>query len=279
MGWMWMGADRLDALIFYSNGSAKYNTTAPTGDLAGSGWELQGKWGGFLGTPVAPSWFVAAKHVGGTVGQVFTLNGVSYVTVAKVNHPTADLTLWQVSGVFPSHAPLYTLADEVGKSLVVFGRSAVRGTTVNVSGMSPTPLRGWLWGGPGFGTVRWGQNVVARTAAFGGGDFIVATFDRTGGSNEATLATGDSSGAVFIRDGVTWKLAGINYGVEADFAKTSTGSSFKAAVFDAGGMFYGATVGQRSYVSDQVADVATGWYATRISTYAEWIRTTTGLGL
>ena len=31
------------------------NTAAPTGSLANSGWQYQGQWAGFLGTPIAPA--------------------------------------------------------------------------------------------------------------------------------------------------------------------------------------------------------------------------------
>ena len=272
-----MVPQRADALIFLATANASFNTTAPTGDLAGSGWELQGRWGSFLGTPVAPSWFLAAKHVGGSVGQVFTLNGVNYVTVARVNHPTADLTLWKVSSTFPSYATLYTSLDEVGKPLMVYGRSAARGAEVNVEKATPTALRGWRWGGAGMGTVRWGQNVVQGAATLGGAQYLIASFDRLGGPNEATLATGDSSGGVFIREGTAWKLAGINYAAQADFALTATGTAFKAAIFDAGGLFAGATVGQRTPVRDGAVDVPASWLATRVSAYATWIRSTTGL--
>ena len=55
------------AVIFESTGNPLFNTTAPTGDLAGSGWDLQGSWlGDFLGTPIAPQFFITAKHLGGT---------------------------------------------------------------------------------------------------------------------------------------------------------------------------------------------------------------------
>ncbi len=270
-------AGRVEALIFYSSGSTTFNTAAPSGSLAGSGWQFQGRWGSFLGTPVAPNFFIAAKHVGGKVGDVFSWNGVSYTTVAKVPHPTADLVLWKVSRAFPSYSPLYTASNETGRSLVVFGRSAARGAEVSVTNASPSALRGWKWGGPGGGTIRWGQNAVHSVTTMGGASYLVAGFDRAGGVNEATLATGDSSGAVFINDGTGWKLAGINYGVQADFAMTATAPSFRAAIFDAGGLYVGATVSQRFFLPDQAADMSAAWFATRISSYAAWIKTTAGL--
>ena len=141
------------ALVFITSGDPTFNTTAPGGALTDSGWQFQGQWSGLLGTPVAPNFFLAAKHGGGTVGGAFSYQGSGYLTTAKFDHPTADLTLWQVASAFPTYAPLYTGTDEAGKNLVVFGRSATRGEEVTVSGASPTSLRGWLWNGPGGGTL------------------------------------------------------------------------------------------------------------------------------
>ena len=53
------------------------NKSAPTGTFSGSGWQWQGNWGAFTGTPIGRSYFITASHVGGAVGQSLLLNGVS----------------------------------------------------------------------------------------------------------------------------------------------------------------------------------------------------------
>ena len=58
---------------------------------------------------------------------------------------------------------------------------------------------------------------------------LQATFDANGLADEAHLSVGDSSGGVFIQDGGIWKLAGINYGVEALFNTNNSGAGFLAA--------------------------------------------------
>ena len=269
-------AGRVNALILYGSGSTNHNTTAPTGPFAGSGWQFQGRWRSFLGTPVGPSHFITAKHVGGSTRDVFSWNGVNYSVTGFENHPTADLTLWRIAGRFPSYAPLYTAPTELGRGLVVFGRGQVRGAEVHVANASPSSLRGWRWGGSP-GVMRWGVNRVDWVSRMGGADYLWASFDRSSGPNEATFATGDSGGAVFIQDGATWKLAGINYAVQADFATSPTGASFLASIFDMGGLFSGATVGQRLFMADRPADLNAFWLATRISSYAAWIRSNAGL--
>ncbi len=263
------------ALIFIHSADPAFNTTAPTGDLADSGWQFQGTWGGLLGTPVAPNYFVTAKHGGGSVGGTFTYQGTPFTTTARFDHPTADLTLWQVTGAFGMWAPLYTGTDEVGQGLVVFGRSATRGAEVTVPGASPSDLRGWLWGSTG-GAQRWGENRVDSAVNYAGADYLLAGFSYDGGANEATLAGGDSGGGVFIRDGSTWKLAGINYAVEATFRTTADGATFNAAIFDAGGLF-GDTGDGFTLLPDSSADLEASFYSTRISAYAGWIQEVTAV--
>src|SRR5205823_3718296 len=68
------------AVIFVSTGDPNFNTTAPTGTLANSGWQWQGDWntggGNFTATPIGTHYFVAAAHTG--VSDRMTLNGVDY---------------------------------------------------------------------------------------------------------------------------------------------------------------------------------------------------------
>src|SRR6266852_1865597 len=63
------------AVLFYSTADPAHNTTAPTGVLTNSGWQYQGLWGAYLGTPIAPKYFITAAHVGGSVGDRFRFRG------------------------------------------------------------------------------------------------------------------------------------------------------------------------------------------------------------
>src|SRR5438552_3750751 len=49
----WWGLEPAQAVILLSTDDPNYNTTEPTGRLAGSGWQYEGFWGSFLGTPIA----------------------------------------------------------------------------------------------------------------------------------------------------------------------------------------------------------------------------------
>lgn len=258
----------LEAVIFYSTADLNHNTTAPTGELAGSGWQWVGTWNGFQGTPIGPRHFLTARHVGGAVGESFNFQGVSYTTVASFDDTLSDLRIWEVSGTFPTWAPLYRSSNETGQPLVVFGRGLTRGAEVR--DVSTNTLRGWHWGA-GDGNLRWGQNSVASVVAGGSywGSLLYAKFDATGGSNEAHLATGDSSGPVFINDGTGWKLAGIAAAVDAYFNTTNSGSGFNAAIFDQRGLYFGST-GNWTLVSG-AKPVPSGFYSSRVSARTAWI--------
>src|SRR5580658_535399 len=123
------------AVIFYATGDPTYNTTAPTGTLAGSGWQWVGSWEGFAGTPIGQSYFLAARHVGGSVGDPFVFNGVTYTSIAFFDDSSSDLRIVQVNGSFPTWAPLYRGSSEVGSGLVVFGYGLGRGDPVTVQGV------------------------------------------------------------------------------------------------------------------------------------------------
>lgn len=257
---------RAGAIVFYSTPDPGHNTSPPTGTLADSGWQWQGNWGGFLGTPIGPHHFITAQHVGGSVGDSFTLSGVSYTTTAFHNAPNCDLRIVEVGGTFPTWAPLHRGTDEVGKTLVVFGRGLGRGDEVRVGGV----LKGWLYGTSG--GLRWGQNAVAASTDRGPGYgyLLSASFSAYGGSEEAHLGSGDSAGGVFLQEDGIWKLAGINLAVDGPFNTTNTGSGFNAALFDVGGLYAGGSANWQK-VTDRPWDIPSSFYASQISANLNWI--------
>jgi hypothetical protein len=122
------------------------------------------------------------------------------------------------------------------------------------------------------GTMRWGQNTVARVEDLGTGlgQHLYAQFTGTGGVNECHLALGDSGGPVFINDGSGYKLAGIAHVVDGPFNTTNTGDGFQAALFDVRGLYAGNGSGGWTYITG-VSPVPSGFHATRVSVRAEWI--------
>ena len=247
---------------------------APTSCWYGnSGWQYQGNWSFYLGTPIAPNYFVTAKHVGGSVGNAFTYNGQTYTTTAAYPSPSSDLTIWKVSTAFAAYAPLYTLSNEVSQTMAVYGRGTARGSAVTVGGQT----KGWTWGA--FDHVRsWGSNKVDEVvnSETGVGQLLYFNFDASGDYYEGSLSLGDSGGGVFIKDGSTWKLAGINYGTDGYYSYTGVnGTGFSASIFDQGGLYVG-TNSNWTYVPDQATNIPGGSYATRISSNMSWIRSIIG---
>ena len=265
------------AVIFYSTGDPTYNTSAPGGALADSGWQFEGIWGGFLGTPIAPKHFITARHIGGSVGDLFTINGGQFATTAVYDDPDSDLRIWRICGTFSAYAQIYTNSDETNKSIVVIGRGTQRAEAVTTTNLLGLVTNGWRWG-PYDGVVRWGENEVAAIAngdgLFGSGigDLLEGRFDADVGSNECHLSIGDSGGAVFIRDGSIWKLAGINYAVDGPFNTGSSGPGFFGAIFDERGLYTTNSVaGGWVQVPNVGPAQPSSFYATRVSAHAAWI--------
>lgn len=252
------GASSLSAVILFSTGDPSQNTAAPTGKLAGSGWQYTGAFGSFSATAIDPNHFISVKHLG-VPSNVFAFRGLNYPIVQWFDSPSTDLRIFELSGTLPTWAPLYTKTNEAGLGLVVIGRGTQRGDAVYNGGI----LRGWLWGGSD-GVQRWGQNQVARAS----GSDLYATFDQNGKPMEAHISVGDSGGGVFIKDGGAWKLAGVSDLVDRGVSTTPGGPVFDAALFDGRG-FYGSN-GQ--LISGAHA-VPSGFYAVRISSDMSWIRT------
>ncbi len=254
-------------LIFFSTGDPAYNTRPPLGKLANCGWQWVGTWGGFQGTVIGPHQFIAARHTGGRIGDAFMLDGVKFTASAFFDDTGDDLRIWMVHGTFRSWAPLYKGRDEAGKPLVVIGRGLGRGAPVLVKG----DLKGWLWGG-GAGPLRWGQNSVAAVVDGGPvwGSVLLALFMPSDNPNEADLASGDSGGPVFIRNGGRWELAGVAAAADGPFSETGADKGFEAAIFDGRGLFARDTAGHWRKIEGPKR-ILTGFYATRVSTRVAWI--------
>jgi len=259
------------AVMFKSTADPSYNASAPTPpSLTNSGWQYEGEWVGVLATPIAPRFFLAAKHVNGAPGQVFVLDGFTNHTVAYFDCVSCDLRVWEVAETLPRYAPLYTATNEVGKHCVVFGRGTDRGPAVLVN----SSTRGWEWGNTN-NIERWGENDVASIVTdptFG--DFLHCTFDQGGNSNECALSYNDSGGGIFIQDGTTWKLAGVHSSVDGPFSHDGTANTkFNGALTDLRGLYYQNSTNGWTLIPTNNMNVVvpTGFYSTRVSAHVDWI--------
>jgi hypothetical protein len=257
------------------------NTTAPTDPALNSLWDLEGGWRGFIGTPIAPHYFVTAEHVGGGAGDLFGFAGKLYTATAVYDDPNTDLRIVHVNGTLPTFATLYTGSSEAGKTAFIVGHGTQRGDPVVAQ---DTLAKGWKWG-PGDGVQSWGQNVIdlATGAGAGFGDVIAYDFDANGIPNEATVSAGDSGGGVFINDNGTWKLAGVTLGVDAGpFSITGDphDPGFQAAIYDKRGLYGGGTFNPSTgtytwnLISNGIVPQPTLASASRISTNLSFINNT-----
>ncbi len=256
----------MDAVILYRTGDPSANTSAPGVLFPHEGWDYEGSWGGFLGTAIAPHFFISAAHVGQAGGTTFTLRNANYTVLRGFYDPQSDLVIWQVAQTFPSFSSLYPRQDEVGQGTVDIGRGTQRGASYSLNSV----MRGWLWG-PQDGVKRWGENTFSDAFQYQTNwDLLYATFDPDQLIEECTLSSGDSGGAAFINDGGTWKLAGINYAVDGDYSESLDGSNpFTGALFDTRGLY--AQQGSQWVQVTGTTAVPTGFYPTRISTKLAWI--------
>ena len=287
---LWMSITPCRAVLFYDTGDSGHNTTAPTGAFEDSGWQYEGQYGAYLGTIIAPQYFITAQHFG-TQGSTFTHSGifnggsdVTYNIDLSANSGTGywdiagtDLRIFKVAELFPYYAPLYTGSLEIGLTMVTHGRGGPRGAEVLLS----STLHGWEHGSPD-GIARWGSNTISGVYASGLGDLLTASFSASGTSEEASLSDGDSGGGVFVNDGGIWKLAGVNYSVDGRFDTNRTigdGSDFDAAMFDRGGFYQGSDAFGWPLlpIADLPADNPSSMYASRISTSATEIMAITAV--
>jgi hypothetical protein len=245
------------AVILLSTGDPTQNTTDPTGLLTGSGWQFEGTFGSFLGTPIDPHHFITVQHIG-VPSNTFVYRGANYTVVQWFDDNQSDLRIFEVAETFPAYAPLYSRPDEQGRSLVVVGRGTQRGNPVLESGI----IVGWSWGASD-GVQRWGESQVDQLL----GVYLHCLFHQVAGPNQADLSSGDSGGAAFANDGGIWKLVGIHYGVDGPFANNPGDPTYNAALFDMRGLF-DTTLGM---VVSGSAQVPSGFYSIRISQRLPWI--------
>lgn len=133
--------------------------------------------------------------------------------------------------------------------------------------------------------MRWGENIVVQIAGVEDtqprnlGELIGATFDRNGLANEAGLASCDSGGGMFLRQGKVWKLAAVNFGAGGQFKKTEDDETFFANMLDVGGFFVETTEDDPQekiyeFFEDQDEDIPTNIWGTRLSYRLDWIHET-----
>lgn len=175
-------------------------------------------WNGSSAVPIAPTWLISAKHVGGTTSSFCYMSGRQYYALEVINHPTMDLTLIRVSEEMPGWQ---SVADpdhlSAGIPCVMAGYGVSRGTAMPNNA-------GWHWDGPNKET--WASNTLES-----GSGLLWIDFDRPGNADatafEGMYANNDSGGGLMVYDEHgDLRLAGVAVSV------TNWGSApYQAAAF------------------------------------------------
>ena len=270
--------------VVATDGNVAYRNTGTAGltnDEIGL-WEQLGTLNGFYVTPVSARHVLAAKHIGGMVGDTVSFgpgpNQGSYATVGFVDDPESDLRLWEIAGTLSAWVEIYTGSDERDATVTVFGLGGPPGVIVDVpTGIGPPPasLKGWEWSSPD-GLGSWGRNVVDRTGFTSfSGLAIVIDFERPvfgGIAEECHVTGGDSSGPWFLQENGSWFLAGLNSLVSGPFqysvAGQPSGQFFEASLFDKGGLWENDPAFLNA---DQFSDVPSSAFAVRVSSRQSWL--------
>lgn len=229
-------------LIFRDGPSPLPNTeVAPTGRLAGSGWEHQVYYLNYHGTVISPKHVVTARHLGAAEDRLtrpVIFGGDEEETFAikgeRILIGDTDLAIFEVWETFPSFAPLYRGNDEIGREVVIHGSGVGRGE--EISG------KGWRWGRDETRQSRWGRNVIKGELDSGPHRYLYFSFDDLPGQSEAAATRGDSGGGWFIREEGEWRLAALSSTVDSRYSASSepaNANGFRGSFFEAGGLFYG----------------------------------------
>ena len=208
---------RADALVLDSVDQTP-TTSPPTPASEDPGWNHVGRIVATTGIYLGNGWVLTAAHVGTADPQfqsvIYPVVPGSDVQFHNPDPPYAlvDLKAFRID---PSpNLPLLKIRDTTppdNASLTMIGRGFWRGATTSWSGHD-----GYLWSG--VMGMRWGTNRVATPGSgFVSGNWTFWTdFTKVslgGTTHEAQAATGDSGGAVFIKNGGTWELAGVLFAV------------------------------------------------------------------
>jgi hypothetical protein len=192
-------------------GDGTGNTSAPADD---PGWAHVGTTtaGGLTAIYLGNGWVLTANHVGiGDVvfeGQTYAAVAGSYVQLENDSGPPPDLGVFRIDRKpgLPI-LPIRTSTPSVDTAVIMIGHGQNRGPATRWRGHD-----GYEWGAGR--TTRWGTNAVEGSGTVLNTAFFDTEFTDTGGStDEAQGANGDSGGAVFIKNGSVWELAGVMFAI------------------------------------------------------------------
>ncbi len=153
---------------------------------------------------------LTADHV--TTPVSVRINGVDYQLDSSFKPKQiagVDLKLYRIARDpgLPKLKLLKPQETDRGKNCTIIGWGLGTGGSV--------PKQGWKWGDDTTRLARWGTNRTGNQyKTLSGRRFLKTAFNAKTSPNEAGLAGGDSGGALFVKIGGVWKLAGIAVDVQ-----------------------------------------------------------------
>ena len=172
-----------------------------------------GQFGGASAVAVGSNVFLTAKHVGGTIGSIFTLPAFSesFIVTGRYNDPDADFSVLSVAGTLPGYYSITTqnvVSNNAQITMVGYGPTG----TTNGAGNGYT-----ITGGSGI--RHYGENTVdldqtlnlSSAEGFNppspASTSLVSILKNIG---DSALTGGDSGGGWFYDDHGVQRLVGIN---------------------------------------------------------------------
>lgn len=246
---------RVGAVVIDLVNAGATNTTAPTDD---PGWNNVGAIGIGGGVYIGYGWVLTANHVGASDG--ITLGGVKYAMLPGTGHrltnagaagktALTDLYMFRITPPSPGVRFIHvaSTAPANGDLVTMIGRGRVQQANPTYWDVNDSAAT-WVWtettaalaNEAGFKTdatraMRWGTNVVDARGwvSVSGTDFLGlgTTFDPYVSTNEAQVVSGDSGGAVFVKQAGQWNLAGII--IAQGTLPNQPGGSTTAALYNA----------------------------------------------
>ncbi len=185
--------------------------TQSGGDWEGMNWDYVGSVNVGSAVAVGRRFMVTNRHFFTVPGDTVTVEGIDYTIEEVIDAPAVsgdlpDLRLLKLTTPLPGYYDLYDgVFDEPNKDLIVVGT----GYSGTVNEIDST----WAWSVATGREKRWGTTEFARFTWKTSLDLrsLVIQTDFNFGNTpfEAGIASGDSGGAFFFKDGGEWKLAAV----------------------------------------------------------------------
>ena len=240
--WRWIAAMALasagpfsgsvGAVVIDRVNAGSGNMSAPADD---PGWNNVGAIGVGGGVYIGYGWVLTANHVGS--GDGITLGGVKYPMLpgtgrqltnagAAGKSALTDLFMFQIAKPSLSLPFIHvaSTAPANGETVTMIGRGRLQQANPTYWDINDS-VNPWVWtettealsNEAGFKTdgtksMRWGTNAIDDRGWFKVGVDVLGlgtTFDPYVSTNEAQVVSGDSGGAVFVKQAGAWNLAGI----------------------------------------------------------------------